>query len=137
MELSKQQYAHLIRQIEKSIKVADPPAAVLPKRDKPKRALSKYQLYMKEKLAEMKGREYRRLNQKEKFKLAAQQYRRHVQRQEDAEHQQAVEAENAAENRERAARSHAILQKTGRIPKKKKPPPLSAEDEAFYQDLVK
>ena len=93
---------------------------------------------MKERLAEMKNnREFRRLNQKEKFKLAAQQYRKHVREQENAEHQRAVEAENAAENRERSARSRAILQKTGKIPKKKKASPLSAEDEAFYQDLVK
>ena len=118
------------------------PAGILPKSNRPKRAPTAYQNYMKERLAEMKNnREFRRLNQKEKFKLAAQQYRRHVQRQEDAEHQQAVEAENAAENRERAARSRAILKKTGKVPKKKNRKPLPSQDEAyadaFYKDLVK
>ena len=118
------------------------PSGILPKSNRPKRAPTAYQNYMKERLAEMKNnREFRRLNQKEKFKLAAQQYRRHVQRQEDAEHQQAVEAENAAENRERAARSRAILKKTGKVPKKKKRKPLPSQDEAyadaFYKDLVK
>ena len=92
---------------------------------------------MKERLAEMKDdREFRRLNHKEKFKLAAQQYmyRRHVHQQENDEHQRAVEAEEAEEGRARAAKGRAALDKIGKIAKKKK---LSAEDEAFYEDLVK
>ena len=90
---------------------------------------------MKERLAEMKdNREFRRLNQKEKFKLAAQQYKRHVRQQENTEHQRAVEAEEAEEGRARAAKGRAALNKIGKISKKKK---LSAEDEAFYEDLVK
>ena len=53
---------------------------------------------MKERLAEMKNeREFRRLNHKEKFKLAAQQYKRYVGQQENAEHQRALEAEIAEE----------------------------------------
>ena len=90
---------------------------------------------MKERLAEMKDdREFRRLNHKEKFKLAAQQYRRHVRQQENDEHQRAVDAEEAEEGKVRAAKGRAALDKIGKIAKKKK---LSAEDETFYEDLVK
>ena len=114
---------------------ANVPAGILPKSKRPKRALTAYQKYMKERLAEMKdNREFRRLNQKEKFKLAAQQYKRHVRQQENTEHQRAVEAEEAEEGRARAAKGRAALNKIGKISKKKK---LSAEDEAFYEDLVK
>ena len=48
---------------------ANVPAGILPKSERPKRALTAYHKYMKECLAEMKNdREFRRLNQKEKFK---------------------------------------------------------------------
>ena len=114
---------------------ANVPAGILPISKRPKRALTAYQKYMKERLAEMKDdREFRRLDQKEKFKLAAQQYKRHVRQQENDEHQRAVEAEEAEEGRARAAKGRAALNKIGKISKKKK---LSAEDEAFYEDLVK
>ena len=57
-----------------------------------------------------------------------------MRQQENDDHQRAVEAEEAEEGKARAAKGRAALDKIGKIAKKKK---LSAEDETFYQDLVK
>jgi hypothetical protein len=98
------------------------PASILRKtRDPnaPKRALSAYQQYMKDELANMKGnRRFALLTHKDRFAYVAKEWKRFKEGQANEQHQRDIAAEDAREETITKAPMRAALKKVGKIPKK-------------------